>query len=442
MDRPLQTETTRLQNEAARLQTEAARLPNEHLDPLTGLPNRAFLDDSLRRALEDGRPATLALLQLENFYEIRSWVGKSDASLLLCDIARLLRHNLPDGIALCRCEHYEFALLLRNENSVNARPVTDRIKHALQSAVSESIPPQLELKCAVGLAAAEPGVTGPEVLFARARHQLSVALFRRHGEQRLSAMHEVDGFDPLELGPALERRPLALNFQPIVSLLPDGVERYEIRCQLPLEKGRLAPVRLFEIAVQNALGGRIDRQLIRRALGILRERDRPALCFFVSLTQNSMVDASFFRWLRDELAGQARLARQLVLQISEIDVLIAQHYLQYLCEQLAGLEIRLAVSNFGLTDNPFRYLPLLNADYVRINLPAADGVGIGRRQLQQTLQKLRESRLQVIAALAEDMNMLPLLWRSGALLAQGYCLAAPAAEPAYRFPREMRIRAA
>ena len=219
------------------LQSPAAQLPNEHLDALTGLPNRAWLEDALRRALNDGRPATLALLQLENFYEIRSWVGKSDASFLLSDIARLLQHNLPEGVMLCRCENYEFVLLLRNENSVNARPITDRIKQALQSAVSESIPPQLELKCAVGLAASEPGVTGPEVLFARARHQLSVALFRRHGEQRLSAMHEVDGFDPLDLAPALERQPLALNFQPIVSLMPDGVERYEVRCQLPPRKG-------------------------------------------------------------------------------------------------------------------------------------------------------------------------------------------------------------
>lgn len=420
--------------------TEAAQLPSEHLDPLTGLPNRAWLEDALGRALNDGRPTTVALLQLENFYEIRSWVGKSDASFLLCDIARLLRRNLPEGITLCRCENYEFVLLLRNENSVNARPITDRVKQALQTAVSESIPPQLELKCAVGLASAEPGVSAPEVLFARARHQLGVALFRRHGEQRLSAMHEVDGFDPLELGPALERRPLALNFQPIVSLLPDGAERYEVRCQLPLEKGRLAPVRMFEIAVRNALGGVIDRQLIRRTLGILRERNRPDLCFFVSLTQNSMVDTGFFHWLRDELAGQTHLARQLVLQISEIDILIAQHHVQYLCEHLAGLEIRLAVGNFGLTDNPFRYLPLLSADYVKMNLPAADGAG--GRQVRQTLERLRDANLQVIAATLENINMLPRLWRSGVTLAQGNCLAEPTANPAYRFPREMRIKAA
>ena len=423
---------------------EAARqhLPNEHLDALTGLPNRAFLENALRQALADGRPATLALLQLENFYEIRSWVGKSDASFLLGDVARLLVRNLPRGIALCRCENYEFALLLRNENSINARSITDRIKLALQSAASESLPPQLELKCAVGLAAAEPGISCPEVMFARARHQLSVALFRRHGEDRLSAMHEVDGFDPLELGPLLERQPLALNFQPIVSLLPDGVERFEVRCQLPLENRRLAPLRLFEIAVPNALGGVIDRQLISRLLGNLRASGNEDLCFFVSLTQNSLVDPEFYRWLEAELAAAPQLARQLVLQISEIDVLIAQHHVQYFCEHMARLGVRLAISNFGLTDNPFRYLPLLNADFVKINLPPADRAGGGRGQAQQLLRRLGEFNLQAFVSLVEDINTLPWLWRSGVKLAQGNCLAEPRAEPAHRFPAEIHVRAA
>ncbi len=416
--------------------------PTEFVDELTGLPNRACLEDALRQALADGRPASLALLQLENFYEIRSWVGKADASFLLCDIARLLARNLPPGIGLYRCEHYEFAALLRNENSVNARPVTDRIKQALQSAVSESIPPQLELKCAVGLAAAESGLTDPKVLFARARHQLSVALFRRHGESRLSAMHEVDGFDPEDLAPALEQQPLALNFQPIVSLLPDGVERFEVRCRLPLEKGRLAPVRLFEIAVRNALGGFIDRQLIRRALELLRRSGGESLCLFVSLTQNSLVDADFFHWLRAQLGDHPRLARRLVLQISEIDILIAQHHLQFFCEQLAKLEVRIAVGNFGLTDNPFRYLPLLNAEYVKLNSPTLGQAGPGRQQLRQTLERLRDADLRVIAALVEDMAVLPLLWNCGAALAQGNALAAPGPEPSFHFPREQHIAAA
>jgi len=423
------------------LQYDPARLPSEHLDPLTGLPNQAFLEQALREALGDGRPTTVALLQLENFHEIRSWLGRSDASFLFCDIARLLASSLPAGVVPCRCEHHEFALLLRNAHSVNARPITDRIRQALRSAASESIPRQLELRFAVGLALAEPGGTSPEVLFARARQQLGTALLRRHGEGRLAAMHEIDGFDPAGLGPALERNPLALSFQPIVRLVPDGIERYEMRCHLPLDKGRLAPARMFEIAVQNALGGVIDRQMIEQALRILRESGTAELCLFVSLTQNSLVDGNFSRWLQIELDGLPHVAEQLVFQIGEIDVLVTQHHLPHFCEQLARLGIRLAIGNFGLSGNPLRYLPLLNADFVNIDVSNAGNSGAGRHQLLQSLQGIRDANLQVIASSVEDFATLPLLWRDGVALVQGGCLAEADTSLAYDFPQDRRISA-
>ncbi len=53
------------------------------------------LDRLLRRARQESITATLILLQLENFYEIRTWVGKSEASLLLSDIAREFKKALP-----------------------------------------------------------------------------------------------------------------------------------------------------------------------------------------------------------------------------------------------------------------------------------------------------------------------------------------------------------
>ncbi|MDP6416478.1 MAG: diguanylate cyclase, partial [Gammaproteobacteria bacterium] len=139
---------------------------------LSGFPD-AKLDQILQESHSEPIAATLALLQLGNFYEIRHWVGKSEANLLLSDIARLLKKSLPDAVTLCRCHHYEFAALLLNECSINARPITDRAKQALHSAVSSVIPPQLELKCAIGLAVLEPTIPSAEVLFARARHQLS-----------------------------------------------------------------------------------------------------------------------------------------------------------------------------------------------------------------------------------------------------------------------------
>ena len=150
--------------------------------PLTGLFEQDYLgqqvEKTLLRCRQGPLEATLALLQLENFYEIRSWVGKSEASLLLSDIARLLEKSLPDKAVLCHCEHYEFAVLLLDECSLNARLITDRVKLAMQSTVSASIPPQLELKCGIGLAKLSRRIPSADVVFARARHDLGLGHHR------------------------------------------------------------------------------------------------------------------------------------------------------------------------------------------------------------------------------------------------------------------------
>ena len=99
-------------------------ISSNDLDPVTGLLSEAAFCARLQSLLADTResprPATLALLQLENFYEVRQWVGKSEAGLLLADIARLLALTVPSDALLCRCTNHEFAVLLLDDSSRSA----------------------------------------------------------------------------------------------------------------------------------------------------------------------------------------------------------------------------------------------------------------------------------------------------------------------------------
>lgn len=71
-------------------------------DALTGFFDESFFTEKLEQVLQAKKfepiEVTLALLQLENFYEIRTWVGKSEANLLLRDIARVLNNALPSKL--------------------------------------------------------------------------------------------------------------------------------------------------------------------------------------------------------------------------------------------------------------------------------------------------------------------------------------------------------
>lgn len=414
-------------------------------DPLTGLYEQDYLSHALGKILIKSRgrkiAATLGLLQLENFYEIRSWVGKSEANLLLSDIAGVLAKALPKKVLLCRCPHYEFGILLLNDSSINARLVTDRVKQALLSAVSTSIPAQLELKCGVGLASLESSVPSAEVLFARARHNLTLAHYHPNSEPQLL---DTSPQRALKLVlQALRDNRLELCFQATPSLREDGLQHYEIRCRLPVGS-TTAPTRaLFETAVNNALGEEIDRRVVAQALELLQREKRRDLRLTINLTHNSLVSPRFLRWLEAEVATRTQYAQQLVFQISEIDVLIAQHHLGHFCEKLEQLNIKLCISHFGCTADPFRYLSLLRVHFVKLDNSLFAKINVNAGQYQQLITiiaRLHENGLDVIAAMIEKMSLLPLLWQAKVNFVQGYCLQEPSASMGFEFLKEETLK--
>lgn len=410
-------------------------------DPLTGLYEQDYLTQTLERLLVENRarkiPATLGLLQLENFYEIRSWVGKSEANLLLSDIAGILAKTLPQKVLLCRCRHYEFGILLVNDCSINAQLITDRVKQALLSTVSASIPAQLELKCGVGLAVVESGIPSAEVLFARARQNLSLAHYQNDDETQSENTNPLVALKILQQ--TLRDTELKLCFQATVNLAEDGLRHYEIRCLFPKDSGTAANRALFETAASNALGEEIDRRVVTQALNLLKQGETHDLRLTITLTHNSLVSPRFLQWLETELATGRQFARQLVFQLSEIDVLIAQHHLGYFCEKLQQHNIKLCISHFGCTNDPFRYLSLLQAHFVKLDNSLFAKINVNARQYQQlteVIARLHEYDLEVIAPMLEKMPLLPLLWQAKVNFVQGYRLHEPSPSMDFQFLKD------
>lgn len=410
-------------------------------DPLTGLYEQDYLTQALERVLVENRArkitATLGLLQLENFYEIRSWVGKSEANLLLSDIAGILTKTLPQKVLLCHCRHYEFGILLVNDCSINAQLITDRVKQALLCTVSTSIPPQLELKCGVGLAVVENGIPSAEVLFARARQNLSLGHYQGGDETQAENTKPLIALKILQQ--TLRESELKLCFQAAVNFIEDGLRHYEIRCLFPTNSGMAANRALFETAASNALGEEIDRRVVAQALNLLKQGKPDDLRLTITLTHNSLVSPRFLHWLEAELANKLQIARQLVFQLSEIDVLIAQHHLGFFCEKLQQLNIRLCISHFGCTNDPFRYLSLLHVHFVKLDNSLFAKVNVNTGQYQQLVEiigRLHEHGLEVIAPMIEKMSLLPLLWQAKVNFVQGYCLQEPSPSMDFQFLKE------
>ncbi len=403
-------------------------------DTLTGLHGQRYLcravDECLRQSRRRGLTASLALLQLENFYEIRSWVGASEADQLLTDIAQLLKKALPKRVLLCRCHNYEFAALLVGDRSVNAGLITDKLKQALLSAVSPVLPRQLELKCGVGLASLDSNIPSWSVVFARARHNLGL----RHHHSELPAHLAATALKQLHA--ALICKGLELNFQAWAHFREGSCRHYEVRCSLSDKESRLPTVLLFETAARNALGEQLDRRIIEQVIARLAGCVDARLRLVVNLSHNSVVSVPFLHWLETRLADSQTLAARLVFQISEIDALIAQHHLANFFGVVQTLGCLISISNFGCTPNPLRYLSLVPASYVKLDSAMLSDidVNIGKLECLNSLSaELHTRQIAVVAPMLERLSNLPLLWQARVDYLQGNCLHTPGTSMDYEF---------
>ncbi|MGE5339157.1 MAG: GGDEF domain-containing protein [Gemmatimonadota bacterium] len=120
-------------------------------DPLTGVLNaRAFaerLQQSLDLAARDGRPVTLAYIDLDDFKQINDRHGHGEGDRLLQRIAGMLSRGLRRTDAVARLGGDEFAVLLGGADRAAAEFVIGRFKHALSVALARE---QVAVSCSIG----------------------------------------------------------------------------------------------------------------------------------------------------------------------------------------------------------------------------------------------------------------------------------------------------
>ncbi len=413
----------------------AHSLANFPIDPLTGFYGQECLNHLLGQILaarERYPKATLALMQLENFYEIRSWLGKSEASLLLGDIGRMLTRSLPKSIVLCRCAHYEFAAILSENTLEQAKEIANQVRKIVETTGRPALPKKIDLKLGIGLASMATAGLNKEAVYARARHNMSRSYYlgsdksqKGQGQSTQEAVAKVYSY--------LKTGRLKTSFQAIVSLNDDTTEHYELRLVAAASLQPTSTEQMFDIIVQNAWGESIDRWLIQRASKLLQ--DRRHLKLSVSITQNSIVSPTFLPWLHRFTRDKPWLAHRLIIQLSEIDVLIAQSQMKSICDALAQLELRLCINHFGCTDDPFRYLNLVRAEFVKLDSAIIKRCQRGDQQygLSKLVEKLHANGLRVITGKVDDMARLPFLWQSRINYVQGYSFHRPSSKLDFEF---------
>jgi len=123
-------------------------------DPLTGLPNRRLLEETLKRAVAHARrgtPSVLLFLDIDNFKLINDTLGHNAGDQALVTLSQLFLKNLRTEDLLARIGGDEFAVLLEQTDVDRAQVVAERIRRTIKQSTIIIGEQKFKLGVSIGL---------------------------------------------------------------------------------------------------------------------------------------------------------------------------------------------------------------------------------------------------------------------------------------------------
>jgi EAL domain-containing protein (putative c-di-GMP-specific phosphodiesterase class I)/PAS domain-containing protein len=243
--------------------------------------------------------------------------------------------------------------------------------------------------------------------------------------------------DPAEkLVRALQNNEFLLYTQKILPLKPLPFDHgcYEILLRLQEEEDNLLPPGGFiPIAERYGLTEEIDRWVVRRLITWCGERqktvpDWPIPLFCVNLSEASISNPEFARFVRLELQRSEFPAKQLCFEIGELETISSHDNVARFIAALKPAGCRFTADGFGSVKLSFSNLSGLAVNFIKI-----DGVIIQNmfktpadlKKLQAILGVCQKLGVQTIAEFVEDDTTLKKLRELGVDYAQGFGIAKP-----------------
>ncbi len=125
-------------------------------DPLTGVPNRAALDNHLPRdislAQRHGQPLSLLVVDVDHFKEVNDNYGHQTGDRALCKLVEVMRECVRGTDMIYRYGGDEFVISLPGTDREGALDVAERIRHRIERTSLELDNVRLVLSASIGIA--------------------------------------------------------------------------------------------------------------------------------------------------------------------------------------------------------------------------------------------------------------------------------------------------
>ncbi|HEY2506847.1 MAG TPA: GGDEF domain-containing protein [Streptosporangiaceae bacterium] len=414
-------------------------------DGLTGLPNRAYLEertkDLLARNREQPRLAgqTGAIfLDLDGFTAINDSVGHGAGDLVLAQAGRRLRGLVPALDTVARWGGDEFAVLIETPGS--PQDIVDLAERLARSIAAEpflAAGRDLSITASVGVAFADSDVAehllrNADLAMARAKDAggAQVEVFAAHMHADVVRRLEL----ATDLRAAIDDGSLSIEYQPVVELSTSRVASVEALVRWSRHGEAVAAPDFLAIAEDYGLMVALGEWVLVRACQQVAAWRQGG--WLVGLSVNfslRQVSAPGFAEMVLTTLDEAGLSRSaLTLEVTErVLIEIGEPVLVGLA-RLRQLGVRLAIDDFGTGYASLAYLRQLPVDIIKIDPSFVAGLGIDGTlaMLTRTIVQVgHDLGIEIVAEGIERPEQLELLRAMGCGLGQGYLMARPMTVP-------------
>ncbi|HXF96979.1 MAG TPA: EAL domain-containing protein [Gaiellaceae bacterium] len=402
-------------------------------DPLTGLPNRALLDDrieqAIRRSRRTGEPFALVVVDLDGFKDVNDVRGHATGDAVLRTLARRLQATLRETDTVARVGGDEFVVLSPGtRDDEQATALVGRLRHALRRPFHVE-GTAVEIDGSVGWALFPADGTTGEELLTHADGQM-YATKREEAETPLLARRGVDAGVVREVETALRHQELVVVYQPILDLRTGEPRAAEALVRRRGPEGGLVPPSEFVPHVERTpLVRELTFLVVADALrsAALWTEAGHELGVSVNVPYRLLDDPQFTeglaRLLRSADAAPAALTLEVVPAGPGAGAELDAHALR----RLAELGVRLSLDDGGRAAS-FSALRVLPLDELKIDAGFVHGLGRSARDgalVQGMIDIGRALGLAVVAEGVETREAWDLLARWGCDRAQGFYVASP-----------------
>jgi diguanylate cyclase (GGDEF)-like protein/PAS domain S-box-containing protein len=411
-------------------------------DALTGLANRALLQDrvtaALSRSKRRGTNVSLMFLDLDNFKTVNDTLGHAAGDTLLVTIADRLRDCLRISDTPARLGGDEFAVLLEDIDDHSEKiTVAERLLEEIRRPVDIE-GKQVFVGASIGIASSSPSDRLEDIL-----RNADVAMYtaKRNGKNCFAvfedSMHEgVIRRAQLEneMRGALANNEFKIMYQPIIELATERILGVEALLRWKHPRGvEVGPEEFIPIAEEANMISPLGKFVLQEALTQAGRWNRAfaansPLLLSVNFSSRQFSDEDLIPSLVAACDEAGTRASDLMIEITEGTMLTNASANVKKLEELRKLGVKLAIDDFGTGYSSLSYLQKFPVDLLKIDRSFVEKMvetEEGEAMVKTIISMSKTLKLITVAEGIEELGQAEMLTALDCDWGQGYYFAKP-----------------